>query len=351
MDKLLPVLWPQPWWAIGPVGVIGWVLGLVTAVAAAGALMVFSISASEDYPPPAKLTARAVMAPVALAAAWALMNAQRIVSHFQHTARDRIVLGVLLGAGGLIVVAIVGCLVIGALSLLLLPFTAAARATAKRERLAKEEADRVEAEREAAAHHAARQEFYRSNHVFGTAGGSVAGTSDKFGADRARIGHRGEEVVGRRLDELVAARPDSWLFHDLKWPPTTNTRANIDHAVLVGSQLVLIDAKRWAPGVFTRDINGFALRDGSAFPSADKDVMASAIQHFQAWLPGLNVTAVTVATPTSRGPFDLSGLHPVGGVPFIPIEVLDLPAAADTTDMDVLDLLRANLATESTTRP
>ncbi|MDQ2739772.1 MAG: hypothetical protein M3Y35_14390 [Actinomycetota bacterium] len=234
MDKLLPVLWPQPWWAIGPVGVIGWVLGLVTAVAAAGALMVFSISASEDYPPPAKLTARAVMAPVALAAAWALMNAQRIVSHFQHTARDRIVLGVLLGAGGLIVVAIVGCLVIGALSLLLLPFTAAARATAKRERLAKEEADRVEAEREAAAHHAARQEFYRSNHVFGTAGGSVAGTSDKFGADRARIGHRGEEVVGRRLDELVAARPDSWLFHDLKWPPTTNTRANIDHAVLVG---------------------------------------------------------------------------------------------------------------------
>ena len=72
--------------------------------------------------------------------------------------------------------------------------------------------------------------------VSGTAGGTI------YGGDAGQVGAAAEKATARALAGLPAQIA---VFHDLDIP---GSPANIDHAVVVGSEVWLFDSKAWQPG-------------------------------------------------------------------------------------------------------
>ena len=80
----------------------------------------------------------------------------------------------------------------------------------------------------------------------GTAGGSLEDAGFASSAEAARVGRAGEIAVGRTLD-AIAAKTGITVLHDLRIP---GAKANIDHVVVSGNRVWLIDTKVWQPGTY-----------------------------------------------------------------------------------------------------
>lgn len=79
----------------------------------------------------------------------------------------------------------------------------------------------------------------------GAAGGSVnAGFS--VNAATAKAGQEGERLTAKILDAQAAQRGFT-VLHDLRIP---RSKANIDHIVVAGSIVWVIDSKLWLPGFY-----------------------------------------------------------------------------------------------------
>ncbi|MGH3939537.1 MAG: nuclease-related domain-containing protein [Pseudonocardiaceae bacterium] len=55
----------------------------------------------------------------------------------------------------------------------------------------------------------------------------------------------GEALTGELLENYVTRIPSARIFHSLAWPGSAT--ADVDHAVLCGRRLMLIDSQRWEP--------------------------------------------------------------------------------------------------------
>lgn len=77
--------------------------------------------------------------------------------------------------------------------------------------------------------------------IFGRPG---TGLIDEFGHN-GELGSIGEHRSAQRLQEL-AQFPGAKIFHSLKFAP--DSQADVDHAVMYGRSIALIDSKMWAPG-------------------------------------------------------------------------------------------------------
>jgi hypothetical protein len=155
--------------------------------------------------------------------------------------------------------------------------------------------------------------FFNSHRVFGVAGAGAAGTVGQFGATRATHGQVGEQVVGAELERQLAGRPLARLFHDVG-VPGVDTGANVDHVWVEGDSVILVDSKSWLPGVYTRDVNGHAWRDGQPFEPADGMWLNTAVNAFQDALPNSIVFGVVIARPSRHGVLDFDQLTRIGHV-------------------------------------
>jgi len=115
----------------------------------------------------------------------------------------------------------------------------------------------------------------------GTAGGSLEDAHFAVNADTARAGRAGEIAVGRRLDQ-IALKTGVTVLHDLRIP---GSKANIDHVVVSGNKVWLIDTKVWQPGtyitVFGRTYRGF-----TPVPHTDKRGLPFAQKRIRDYLDG-----------------------------------------------------------------
>jgi hypothetical protein len=102
--------------------------------------------------------------------------------------------------------------------------------------------------------------------TWGIAGGHVGSNRD-FG-DMAAIGAQGEAAMGKALDKLSRKYPAVRVFHGLCFTPD-KPGADIDHVVLIGHEVFLIDSKNWVYGQYTWTRDGVVLRDGAAFAGGD----------------------------------------------------------------------------------
>lgn len=84
--------------------------------------------------------------------------------------------------------------------------------------------------------------YYRLSRVHGTPG-NLDSARGKFSDANIAAGEAGEQRTAVLLDEL-AEIPGVRVFHGLSWPGTGN--ADIDHVVLAGDRLAVIDSKMWA---------------------------------------------------------------------------------------------------------
>lgn len=92
--------------------------------------------------------------------------------------------------------------------------------------------------------------------VYGTPGGSLTGH-----AEADRIGAAGEQRVAGHLNRLASKYPVA-VLHDLDIP---GSAANIDHAVVYGDRVLILDSKVWKPARY-RSRGTRAYRGGPAFP-------------------------------------------------------------------------------------
>lgn len=153
----------------------------------------------------------------------------------------------------------------------------------------------------------------RGGPVFGTPGGSLAeGAASGWSANAgvARAGRAMEVEIGEMLNRRAREHGVA-VFHDLGIPGARG--GNIDHAVLGGRRLVVIDSKAWRPGLYatiggrTWRSPGDVERDGSGrpvkgakpklvspFPHADKDWLERAIPMLARYLEQQGVQGIRV---------------------------------------------------------
>lgn len=81
--------------------------------------------------------------------------------------------------------------------------------------------------------------------VIGTPGGSVSRMSGAY-EGRAAIGKAGEQRTARALAGLCQGSGPT-VLHDLRLP-MGKVSANIDHIVVAGQQVTILDSKAWRPG-------------------------------------------------------------------------------------------------------
>lgn len=137
-------------------------------------------------------------------------------------------------------------------------------------------------------------------HVIGTAGASLArGGSWAAGAGQVAAGARGETATGAVLNELARAS-EVTVLHDLRIP-IPSMRLNIDHAVVAGRCVLLVDSKSWRPG-FYWTVGEVTRRGVTVAPHARKQTVAMAHRHIGAWLgPDVALPVPVVAAwPSSR---------------------------------------------------
>lgn len=132
--------------------------------------------------------------------------------------------------------------------------------------------------------------------VWGVAGSHVAGNA-AFGI-KAGIGAEGEQAVGQALESLVQKYPFVRVFHGAQFTPGKDG-ADMDHILLIGSQVFLIDAKNWSIADYewillsARDKYdgtpfwlGDVHRNGYSFPGGDVAVGAS-LNKWRTYLGGI----------------------------------------------------------------
>lgn len=90
--------------------------------------------------------------------------------------------------------------------------------------------------------------------VHGIPGGSLLAPDAVTWARSRRVadlGAAGEQRTAAALADAIARRPDAHLFHDLTIPAAggRRVRANLDHLLLAGGRILLLESKVWRPGV------------------------------------------------------------------------------------------------------
>ncbi|WP_198928447.1 nuclease-related domain-containing protein [Tersicoccus sp. Bi-70] len=124
--------------------------------------------------------------------------------------------------------------------------------------------------------------------VFGSAG-AVADSVDRFGEARVSRGVAGERYTAELL-KFFATIPGVAVFHSLRFPGSRH--ADIDHAVLFGTNLLLIDSKMYRPGDYT--LNEWSqIRDTVSGRLIDNH-MKAAVDKIAQRFPHLFVTAMIV---------------------------------------------------------
>jgi hypothetical protein len=123
----------------------------------------------------------------------------------------------------------------------------------------------------------------------------------EFGACRV-FGHPGTEVAERLTARLLAgyltALPGARIFHGLALPGSVF--ADVDHAVLCGRRLVLVESERWLPGHYAADPTGGLWRNGHPFRGGTVR-LAAAVEAYRALLPDVEVRGVALAHPSRSG--------------------------------------------------
>ncbi|MFS0885153.1 nuclease-related domain-containing protein [Aeromicrobium sp. 179-A 4D2 NHS] len=134
----------------------------------------------------------------------------------------------------------------------------------------------------------------RKGRVVGKAGGSLDqfSTWGQGDGSAAKRGKQGEIRTARLLDELASRDGGPSILHDLRIP-MKGVSANIDHVVVSGRRVLLLDTKEWKPG-FYWTFRGRSYRGRDRVPHAEKKTMEMASKAVRGFLEREGVKATVV---------------------------------------------------------
>lgn len=104
---------------------------------------------------------------------------------------------------------------------------------------------------------------------FGVPGASLSWGFDEAASSDLTAGMEGEKQISKILDEFVNSEdyPHALVFHSVRWP---GSEGDTDHMLLIGDQVMLIDAKRWkSKRKYSVTSNGNIMRGTVAFPEGN----------------------------------------------------------------------------------
>lgn len=124
------------------------------------------------------------------------------------------------------------------------------------------------------------------------------GDSVVFGELDAEGEQSGKQITGDLMADYLARIPGVRLFHGLAWPGSVF--ADIDHAVLCGRRLVLIESKNWLPGHYCMGKDGTLWRNGHRFRGGSTK-LAEGVAAYREWAPEIEVRGVVLVYPSRAG--------------------------------------------------
>lgn len=108
-------------------------------------------------------------------------------------------------------------------------------------------------------------------------------TVQQFGANAAP-GIEGEQRTARLIERsILPGLPAARLINGLRWPGTR--AADIDHVVIAGNRIAVIDSKLWADGEYSWD-NSRLIRDGV---DMEPFKLAAAVNALRTMFPGFEI--------------------------------------------------------------
>ncbi|GAB3435282.1 J domain-containing protein [Actinophytocola sediminis] len=120
-----------------------------------------------------------------------------------------------------------------------------------------------------------------------------------FGSPGTEPDEAGQRLTAELLDRYLTRIPAVRICHGLAGE-VGSVFADIDHAVLCGRRLVLIESKVWLPGHYRTDEDDALWRNGHRFRGGTS-VLADRLAGYRALLPWVEVRGVLLLYPSRPG--------------------------------------------------
>ncbi|WP_020658333.1 J domain-containing protein [Amycolatopsis benzoatilytica] len=171
------------------------------------------------------------------------------------------------------------------------------------------------------------------------------GGSPVFGSPGTEADELAERLTAELLERYLTRLPGARVFHGLAWPGSVF--ADVDHAVLCGKRLVLIESKLWLPGHYETAEDGRVLRNGRLFRGGGSRLEES-LERYRELLPGVVLRGAMIVYPSRDG--EITTAEPDGepAPPMTPEQFLHevggwLSAEPSTVDHQALRTMRAQV--------
>jgi hypothetical protein len=107
-----------------------------------------------------------------------------------------------------------------------------------------------------------------------------------------------ERLTAQAIGDYLLRLPGVKVFHGLTRPGSVF--ADVDHAVLLGRRLVLLESRMWLPGHYEADADGAVYRNGHVFHGGAVH-LPDGVADYRRLLPGVRVRGVLVVHPSRVG--------------------------------------------------
>jgi hypothetical protein len=170
------------------------------------------------------------------------------------------------------------------------------------------------------------------------------GTRAVFGRPGTEPDEAGERLTAELLERYLTRIPAARVCHGLAGE-AGSVFADVDHAVLCGRRLVLVESKVWLPGHYRVDGAGVLWRNGHRFRGGASR-LADRVAAYRALLPGFAVRGVLLLYPSRPGaitvdepPFGVDVVPPMDPERFVHVVGGWLAADPSTLHRDALRVL------------
>ncbi|MFF0148837.1 nuclease-like protein [Amycolatopsis sulphurea] len=182
--------------------------------------------------------------------------------------------------------------------------------------------------------------FLRARRAQHEYAGEFGGTT-VFGSPGTEADELAERLTAELLERYLTRFPGARIFHGLSWPGSVF--ADVDHAVLCGRRLVLIESKQWLPGHYETAEDGRLLRNGRLFRGGGSRLPES-LDRYRDLLPGIALRGAMILYPSRAGELSTADPHGEPAPPLTPVQFLHeiggwLSAEPSTVDHETLRAL------------